>query len=79
MLNIESSNKIVENIRMFIRLSLDIYSYANKYQVLIVNSSTNNNLLYSEAKEITNPTLENNNELNPILKLLANLLIDKNT
>lgn len=47
--------RIMENIKMFIRLNLDIFSYANKYQVLIVNSANINQNCIFQSKEETSP------------------------
>lgn len=74
--------KIMENIKMFIRLNLDIFSYANKYQVLIVNSSSiNQNCIFQskeEASPISNQINAQNIQANPMAKILTNFLLDKN-
>lgn len=67
---------------MFIRLNIDIFSYANKYQVLIVNSTSINHNFMSQGKEDVSPISNQSNSqnimLNPMAKLLTNLLLDKN-
>lgn len=74
--------RIMDNIKMFIRLNIDIFSYANKYQVLIVNSTSINHNFMSQGKEDVSPISNQSNSqnimLNPMAKLLTNLLLDKN-